>query len=137
MQRPKNTKQKAKRIDAPAILSKLAELRKSIPDVGDLPPRTRSGATEGRTKMFPGATLDDFDRMAVAEGLQAFADDIEAVIEQKNAAALVKALEIYYVTEELARDPAHPELIPHVENMRRAYEKQYGKPIPPKPKESR
>jgi len=135
MQRPKTPKQKAKRIDAAAILSKLAELRKSIPDVGDLPPRPRPGVTDGRTEMFAGATLEDFDLMAVADGLEAFADDIQAVIEQKHAAALVKALEIYYVTEELARNPEHADLIPHVENMRRAYEKQYGKPIPPKPKE--
>jgi hypothetical protein len=135
MQRPKTPKPKAKRIDAVAILGKLAELRKSIPGVGDLPSRPRAGATEGRTEMFAGATMEDFDLMAVADGLEAFADDIQAVIEQKHAAALVKALEIYYAAEELARDPAHPELIPHVEAMRSAYEKQYGKPIPPKPKE--
>ena len=122
-----------KKLDAAAILSKLAELRKGIPDVGNLPPRPRK-SDEGRTAMFPGATMEDFDLMAVADGLEALADDIHAVAEQKHAAAMVKALEIYYAAEELARDPAHPEVIPHVENMRRAYEADFGKPIPPKPK---
>jgi hypothetical protein len=42
------------------------------------------------------------------------------------------ALDAYYTAEELARDPAHAELVPHVEAMQRAHEAQYGKPIPPK-----
>jgi hypothetical protein len=130
MQPPK--KAPKKKLDAAAFLAKLAELRKGIPDVGDLPARPRRNE-EGRTSMFPGATMEDFDMMAVADGLEAFADDIQAVVDQKRASALVKALEIYYAAEELSRDPAHPELIPHVENMRRAYEADFGKPIPPKP----
>ena len=44
-----------------------------------------------------------------------------------------KGLEVYYAAEDLARDPAHAELIPHVEAMRRAHEAQYGRPIPPRP----
>jgi hypothetical protein len=32
----------------------------------------------------------------------------------------------------MAEDPAHAELIPHVENLHRAHLAQYGKPIPPK-----
>jgi hypothetical protein len=39
---------------------------------------------------------------------------------------------VYYIAEELAKDPAHAELIQHVEAMRKAHEKQYGKVIPPK-----
>jgi hypothetical protein len=132
MQPPKKTPKK--KLDAAAFLAKLAELRKGIPDVGDLPARPRR-SEDGRAAMFPGATMEDFDLMAVADGLEAFADDIQAVVDQKRALAVAKALEIYYAAEELARDPAHPELIPHVENMRRAYEKEFGKPIPPKPKE--
>lgn len=46
--------------------------------------------------------------------------------------AKAKALEIYYAAEELARDPEHAELIPHVARMREAYERDYGVPIPPK-----
>jgi len=44
---------------------------------------------------------------------------------------LADALRIYYAAEELARDPANAHLIPHVEAMRRAYEHDYGVPIPP------
>jgi hypothetical protein len=125
------TRNPKKKVDAVAILSKLSELRQRIPEVNDLPPRPRP-AEDGRAATFPGATMEDFDLMAVADGLESLADDIHAVAEQKLASAVAKALEIYYAAEELARDPAHPEMIPHVENMRRAYEKDFGKPIPPK-----
>jgi hypothetical protein len=39
-------------------------------------------------------------------------------------------MEVYYSAEELARDPANAHIIPHVEAMRAAYEKDFGHPIP-------
>jgi len=48
---------------------------------------------------------------------------------------MAMAMKVYYAAEELAKDPEHAELIPHVEKMREAYSSFYGKPIPPKPKE--
>ena len=124
---------RVKRIDAEGILKKLAELRKSVPYIDKLPPR--KNAPEGRTTLLDEAAikdLEDFDYLAVADGLRSLADDIQAAIDQAHANALEKALEIYYTAEELARDPAHADLIPHVEAMRKAYEHQYGGPIPPK-----
>jgi len=46
-----------------------------------------------------------------------------------------KALEIYYVAEELAKQPENAHIIPHVEEMQRAYKAEFGKPIPPKKKQ--
>jgi hypothetical protein len=75
--------------------------------------------------------MSDFDTLAAADALGALADEIQFCIDRRMEEAYRKALDVYYTAEDLARDPAHAELIPHVEAMRRAHEKQYGKPIPP------
>ena len=43
-------------------------------------------------------------------------------------------LKIYYTMEEQVRDPEHAHLIPLVEQMREAYQRDFGVPIPPKGK---
>jgi len=60
---------------------------------------------------------------------------LRAIVERRHQAAYEESLRVYYIAEELAGSGEHPELIPHVEAMRSAHEKQYGKPIPPKKKE--
>lgn len=79
--------------------------------------------------------LSDFDTLAAMDALETLADDISTIVDRRMEAAHQKALEIYYVTEELSRDPDHPEhavLIEHVEKMRNAHWEQFGRPIPPK-----
>ena len=122
-----------KKLDAEAVLKKLAEMRKSVPYLDQLPPR--SGGAEGRMVFDDLAprTEEEFEYAAIAAGLESLAADVSASIEYARAQATEKALQVYYAAEELARDPAHAELIPHVEKMREAYERSYGKPIPPKP----
>jgi len=123
-----------KKLKAEPILRKLAEMRKSIPSLGDTPP---APAEDGRTASldaFPLETEVDFEYAAVAAGLQSLADDLSAVIEQKRARLEEQALEIYYTAEELARDPEHADLIPLVEQMRQAYEHDHGCAIPPRKK---
>src|SRR5690348_3155367 len=124
--RPKTRKS----FDADAILRELTELRQSIPRLDD---ETRSAAAKKR-KSFEGklqsATLEEFDQLAVADALEGLATELSIAIERANARMLEQALSAYYVAEELARDPQHPEMIPLVEEMRRAYEKKYGRPIP-------
>lgn len=126
---------KLKPIDAEGILNKLAEMRKSIPFLKhDAPPSTHDEGVMGGLDaggMNPNE-LEEFNYLAVADGLESLADELSEAIEEKKALALAKALEIYYAAEELAKDPAHAHLIPHVEAMRAAYEQSYGKPIPPK-----
>ena len=76
--------------------------------------------------------MSDFELLGAADALEALANEIQAFCDRRMEEAYRKALEVYYTAEELSRDPAHPELLPHVEAMRRAHEEQYGKPIPPK-----
>ena len=76
--------------------------------------------------------MSDFEMLAAADALEALADEIQSFVDRRMEEAYRKALEVYYTAEELSRDPAHAELLPHVEAMRRAHEEQYGKPIPPK-----
>jgi hypothetical protein len=76
--------------------------------------------------------MSEFGTLAAADALQALADDVQAHAGRLMEELQQKALEVYYTAEELAKDPANAELIPHVENMRRAYEAQHGRPIPPK-----
>lgn len=75
---------------------------------------------------------DDFATLAVADALADLALKIRTIIERRKEELYRKCLEVYYATEELSHDPAHAELIPHVEAMRRAHERDYGYPIPPK-----
>ena len=126
-----------KKLDAEAILQKLAELRKSIPGIDEHPSRA---SIDGRAQPVDGIPLEtdeDFEYAAVADALESMASDVQAAVDRAHAAATEKALQVYYAAEELSRDPEHANLIPHVEEMRRAYERTYGKPIPPKAKDWR
>ena len=78
------------------------------------------------------AAMSDFEMLGAADALEALANEIQSFCDRRMEEAYRKALEVYYTAEELSRDPAHAELLPHVEAMRRAHEEQYGKPIPPK-----
>jgi hypothetical protein len=126
-----------KKMNAELILQKLAEMRKSMPFLDEASPRPANRArSDGRmTDLdgFPLRTEEDFEYAAVADGLQSLADDISAAVDEKRAAMVEQALEVYYTAEELARDPEHADLIPHVEKMRAAYEHDHGHPIPPRP----
>jgi hypothetical protein len=116
-------------IDAEAILQMLADVRRSIPY--ELRPLPQEG------KASPIAALDaetmtDFELETVAEGVERLSAELSQALERARAKAVADALRIYYAAEELARDPANAHLIPHVEAMRRAYEHDYGVPIPSK-----
>ena len=76
--------------------------------------------------------LEDFALISAVESLELLAGQVRALAEQKMEAAYRMALEVYYKSEELSRDPEHAHLIEHVEQMRRAHESQYGRPIPPR-----
>ncbi len=122
-----------KKLDAEPILRELAEMRKLIPYLDEAPPRP---PVDGRTTLdgIPMETEEDFEYAAVADALQELADDLNAVIAQKRAYLEEQALEVYYTAEELAKDPEHAELIPVVEQLREAYQRDHGKPIPPRKK---
>jgi len=117
-----------KKLDAAEALRRLAEIRKGIPFLEESAPR-RTG--DGRLENC--GTAEEFEALALAEGLENLADDLSAAIEKKRAEAVQKALQIYYAAEEAARDPANAHLIPHLQQMREAYERDFGRPIPPKP----
>lgn len=123
---------KKKKLDAEPLLRQLAEMRKSIPYLQETGPRqTGDGRLpDGRQPR----TAEEFEYLALADGLESFAADLSASIEWARARSMEAALKIYYAAEELAKDPEHADLIPHVEKMRAAYLKDFGKPIPPKPK---
>ena len=76
--------------------------------------------------------LEDFELLAAADSLQILADQIHATVERRQQELYEKCIKAYYVAEEMAQDPEHADLIPHVENLRRAHLAQYGRPIPPR-----
>lgn len=82
--------------------------------------------------------MSDFETLAAIDALETVADDIRAVMDSRMDKVYRQALDVYYVMEELVRDPEHPEhaeLVAQIENMRRAHVKDFGRPIPPKKKE--
>lgn len=120
---------KSKRLDAESILRQLAEIRRAMPRVAPAAPQP---ASDGRARGMKSGSEEDFDYAAVADALSSLAGELSAALDQAAAAATENALEVYYAAEELARDPAHAELIPHVERMRAAYERDFGRVIPPR-----
>jgi hypothetical protein len=115
-----------KKLDAAAALRRLAEIRKGMPFLENTPRRGGEGRLTGCR------TAEDFEAEALVEGLQNLVDDLSAAIQKKEDEALETALRVYYTAEELARDPANAHIVPHVERMRAAYERSYGRPIPRK-----
>lgn len=136
MKRVKKAEPRLKPIDAEGILRTLAEMRKKIPFLKhDAPPPTRDdGARMSDAGFLSADDIEEFNYLAVADGLESLANELSEAIEEKKAAALAKALEIYYTAEELAKDPENANLIPHVEAMREAYLQSYGTPIPSRKK---
>lgn len=125
-----------------AVLQTVSEARVSFQSTlspeewATLPPEPahRDLATLPQTALSPAhieQAETDFELLAAADALETLAQQIELVIAQRMEEAYGEALHIYYVTEELSRDPAHAAaLLPHVEAMRAAHEEQYGYPIP-------
>jgi hypothetical protein len=124
--------QQPKKLDANLILGELAAIRKRIPYLEGAAPRPAEDVRTRSTDGLPLQTAEDFEWAALIDGFESLADDISAIAAQKRAEVLEKALRIYYATEELSHDPEHADLIEQVEKMRAAYEKDFGKPIPPK-----
>ena len=119
-----------KKLNAEEILAALTAIRANIPylkpaPTPDLPSDT--GAVAGG-----GEALQDFELESLAIAAQSMAEELRTAIDEAKAKVLAQALDVYYTAEELARDPAHADLIPHVEAMRAAFERDFGRPIPPR-----
>jgi cysteinyl-tRNA synthetase len=117
-----------KKMNAEEILTRLAKIREGMP----VPQRPRKKRAVETTSRFDARSLEDFEAMAVVEALESMADDVQAVIDEKMERAHEMALDVYYKSVELARDPEHSELVPHVKKMEEAYVRSYGRPIPSK-----
>jgi hypothetical protein len=110
-----------------ALLGRLAAMRNAIPGIDDVAAKRSRG--DGRAS-FAG-TVEDFDTFTLIEAVETFAGDVSAYADRKRQELHEWALRIYYTAGELARDPANADLIPQLETMCRAYERDYGRPIPP------
>jgi hypothetical protein len=111
-----------------AILSLLTKVRASMPRIATaLPPPPEDGAP-----LDPANTVEDFEYQAVLDVLEMVTTELNAALDVAHARVTADALALYYAAEELAGNPAHADVIPHVEAMRQAYEREYGQPIPPR-----
>ena len=122
-----------KKMTAAEILDELAKLRERLPEEMRRP-RPNKETSERMTFPASSDAMADFEQQAIIDALQSLADDVHAGIEEKRAKMMEKALEIYYVAEELAKQPENAHLVKHVEEMQRAYQAEFGRPIPPKKK---
>jgi len=112
-----------------AVLAMIARLRAAMPrrKAAAVPPPAEDG------RALPAVEdIEDFELQAIADAVGSVARELQESVDAARAEVLEHALKAYYIAEELSRDPAHAHLIPHVEAMRKAYEKDYGKPIPPR-----
>ena len=123
-----------RKLDTEKILKLVAQVRASIPAQYRSEPKPRkvedTRSSEGGNLMADAE--EEFELLTVAEALSDLADELNASIQKANEKLLNDCLTVYYRTEELAKDPANAHLLPHLKEMRKAYEESYGKPIPPK-----
>jgi hypothetical protein len=110
------------------VLARLGRLRAGMP-LHRIPPRLRRRCTERPLDVH---SIENFDGEAVAEALGTMADEVHALVETVAQTLVEQALDVYYALEELVRDPEHAHLLPHLENMRNAYEQSYGCAVPTK-----
>src|SRR4029079_9339376 len=105
---------------AKAFFEKLAE------GADDAPASTETGPHQRiREDAYPGVL---HGLLCVAAGMRS----ARALADEGRTLLLEDALTIYYIAEDLARDPANAELLPFVEKIRKAHEREFGKPIPAK-----
>jgi hypothetical protein len=120
-------------IDAAGILNRLAEIRRQVPFLPEVPPKRADREGLMSDDSFAGMDVNDFEWLAVADGLSALSQELSEAIDTMQEKALRDALGIYYAAEDLIKDPAHvDEVMPHFEAMRRAYIDTYGSPPPKK-----
>jgi len=120
-------------IDAAGILTRLAEIRRQVPFLPEVPPMRPEREGLMNDDAFQGMDVNDFEWLAVADGLSALSQELSEAIDKMQEKALRDALGIYYAAEDLVKDPAHvDEVKPHFEAMRRAYIDTYGSPPPKK-----
>jgi len=123
---------KPDKLDAEPILEILAQMRKSLPPFDRTAPRP---SEDHRTRAADGVeveTEEDLEWAAVTDGIQSLLEDVQTMVAQKRARLHEDVMKIYYAMEEAVRDPENAHLIPHLEQMREAYQRDYGTPIPPK-----
>jgi hypothetical protein len=117
---------------AEELLALIAETRKLIPPefrrvMGKVPePPTPLDAPT-----LDATTLDDFEFNTVRETLASVIAELRLVVEAEQKQLFEKALDSYYAMEQAARDPKNAHLIPHLEEVRNAFEKS-GTPMPTK-----
>ena len=122
----------ADKLQAEVFLSQLASIRKRMPHLGEDAPRRPEDARSRFRDGMPVETEEDFEWAAVIDGLNAFGNDLAAANERKRVAMAEAVRQVYYFAEEASRDPANAFLIEKLERLRAAYQRDYGRPIPPK-----
>ena len=125
-----------KRLDAAEALKTLALVRASIPEKFRVPVPPREEPPQ--QLHFPADALNEdamelFELEAVQEAVETVLAELTASLDNARDLAVKEALKVFYAAEELAKDPENAELIPHVIAMREAYERDFGKPVPPRP----
>jgi hypothetical protein len=100
--------------------------------------KNRQGNDESSSLVYSDSereqAMSDFEMLAAVDALSTLAGEVRSMVDERMEQVYRQALDAYYVAEELAKDPAHAELVPHAAAMRQAYEQQFGRPIPPKAK---
>jgi len=116
------------RINAEAILETLTRVRTMIPrPLVPIPPAAEEWPA---LATMNGDPIENFEVQAVMDGLTTFAAELRATIAAAEATVLDDCLRVYFTAVDLARDPAHAHLTTHVDAMRTAYERDFGRPIP-------
>jgi len=124
-----------KKVDVEGILNTIASVRAQLPQLAKARAAApRPEVTEERLAFVPGdeEAMKTFEMLALADGLESFADELQEAIDEANETLMADAMKVYYAAEELIKDPKHAHLIPYVEQMRAIYLSDFGTEIPPK-----
>ena len=126
--------------DAAAVLRIVAEagaLLEAAQAGEERAPRAARAPVDGRPPVVYSSeeraeAMHDFDALAAVDALTTLMGQVQEFLDRRQEELYWKAVEVYYQAVELARDPEHAHLAAHVENIREAHLRQYGRPIPPR-----
>lgn len=119
--------------DAEMILERLAEIRSMLPAAPAVSSPVRASEALARLRalrLVDMSALSEFELETVLDASESLIEELRAAIDEARLRAFENALDVYYTAEELVRSGEHPELVPHLEAMRAAYERSYGEPVP-------
>jgi hypothetical protein len=118
------------KLDLEPFFQALADARAQLPQLGGGPPPAPAADAFDAAPLMCDEALEVFELETLGTALESFVTDLSASVNAARDKLLQQSLDVYYAALELSQQPEHAHLREHVENMRAAYRRDFGREIP-------